>query len=387
MTFTGTGRTFALAMMANGNARIIEFDATGAQDSGVLLKQDIAATAGQISGGYAFGFLGADPQGNRYGMAGAFTADGVETLSGGELDSDGSAGPDSAVAFTGTFSLPTTNPFNGRGTMTINIPSGPEQGTTNYSFYIVSGSELLAIEIDQVAGQGRRLVSGSILQQTGAGSFAASSLNGVSVFETTALVSSSGSTTSQSQVGLLTTTGAGTSTLSADQNTGGTLSTPSSSGTYSVAANGRVTLTSSGIATPDPVLYLVAQNQGFIIGTDHPSVTSGFMVSQSGPFTDASLSGTCAGGSVVPLVSSTTNEVDIGSADGAGNLSFSTYSSSSSGGLKQNQISSTTYSVATSGRRVTPGSGTPTTIFYMVSQAEFWSLSTNTDAMVELFQQ
>ena len=381
LTFTSLGRTFALAMMSDGNARIIEFDATGAQAAGVLLKQDTSAfSAAQIVGTFAFGFLGADPEGNRFGVAGEFTAQFVAgdsgDLSAGELDSDGSAGP-ANHAFTGGYSIPTPA-ANGRGTMSITV-SG--QGTTNYSFYVVSASELLAIEIDQVAGQGRRLVSGSILKQTG--SFQASSL-GASVFETTALETSASSATPQSQVGLLTAPTTGNLTISADQNSGGTLSSLSKSGTYSVASNGRVTLMNSGIATPDPVLYLVGQNQGFIIGSD-PGVIFGFLESQTPPFTAASLSGTYAGGSIVPTTAGANNQVDFANADGVSTVTFNT-EANGPGGLNPNQSSTGSYSLASSGRGVLTVNGSEAAIFYMVSPTEFWSLLTSADGAVELFQ-
>ena len=384
LTFTGLGRTFALAMMADGNARIIEFDTTGAQTAGVLLKQDTSAfSAAQIMGTFAFGLLGADPQGNRYGMAGEFTADGLGGLSAGELDADGSAGAAHEVAFSGGYSIPAAVIPSGRGTMAISV-SG--QGTTNYSFYVVSANELLAIEIDQVVGQSRRLVSGSILKQTQSGSFQASSL-GTSVFETTALETSVTSATPQSQVGFLTATPATDEvTISADQNAGGTLSSLSGSGTYSVASNGRVTLTNSGIAAPDPVLYLVGQNQGFIIGSD-PGVIFGFMESQTPPpFTAASLSGIYAGGSVVPTTAGASTQVDIATADGVKSVSFDTDTNGASG-LNPGQSSTGTYSVASSGRAMLTINGSTAAIFYMISPTEFWSLPTSADGAVELFQQ
>jgi hypothetical protein len=382
LMFTTLGRTFALAMMADGNAQIIEFDGTGTQAAGVLLKQDTSAFAtAQITGGFAFGLQGADPQGNRFGLAGEFTADGSGTLPAGELDADGVSGPTTAAAFTGTYSIPTVAVPNGRGSLSISVTG---QGTTNYSFYVVSANELLAIEIDNVAGQPRRLVSGTILKQSTPGAFTASSL-GTSVFETTALETASTVPTPQSQVGLLT---ANTTTsqmiVSADQNLGGTPSSISSSGSYSVAANGRVTLANSGIATAQPVIYLVSQNQGFIIGSD-PGVIFGFMESQSPPFTVASFSGSYAGGSVVPITAGISDQVDVASANGAQTVSFVTAINSASG-LNPNQISSGTYTLASDGRGVQTVNG-GTEIFYMVSPTEFWSLLSGADGSVEFFQQ
>ena len=382
MTFTGLGRTFALSMMANGNARIIEFDNTGAQAAGLLLKQDTSAfSTAQITGGFAFGFLGADPQGNRYGVAGEFSADGVGSLSAGQLDDDGSAGATQAAAFTGSYSIPAAS-TSGRGTMSISV-SG--QGTTNYSFYVVSASELLAVEIDQVVGQSRRLVAGTILKQSTPGAFQASSL-GASVFETSALEVSAGSATPQSQVGFLTATaGSGDITISADQNAGGVLSAVSGNGKYSVASNGRVTLTNSAIATPDPVLYLVSPSQGFIVGSD-PGVIFGFMEAQAPPFTAASFSGSYAGGSVAPTTADATSEVDAATADGVSAVAFVTDTNGASG-LNPEQSSTGTYALANNGRGEITLNGSVAAILYMISPAEFWALPTSATSPVEMFQQ
>jgi len=394
ITSGGSGsRSFALAFMANGNAKLIEFDdatGTGTRTSGVLLKQVTTAfSEAAITGDFAFGFVGSDAQGSRYGLAGQFQADGDGHFNNGVLDSDdGISGPASDVSFTGSYSIPAvTAPAipSGRGTATITIAG---QGTTNYSFYVVSATELLVMEIDQGAGQA--IASGSILKQAGAGSFGSSSLNGTSVFETTALETSGASNTAVSQVGLFITDGSGTLSTTSDLNTGGTLTQPvKTGGTYTVATNGRVTLTNSGIGSSQPIVYLVSQNTGFMIGTDM-SVAFGFMESQSTPqsgmFTTASVSGTYAGGTIAPVESSASHEVDIESADGVGNLSM-TSDISSSGGLIQNQSSSNTYSLVTNGRGVVPANGSPTEIFYMVSPTEFFWVSTDAHARMEMFQQ
>lgn len=375
LSLSGSGRTFALVMAASGNARLIEFDGTGAQAAGVLMKQTSTTVA---AGTFAFGFLGGDEQGNRYALAGEFTTDGAGNITAGMFDADGAAGPTPSVAFTGTYSTG----LNGRGTMTF---SAGGQGTTNYSYYVVSPTEWLAVEIDNISGQSRRLVSGPVLEQTGAGAFSAASWMNASVFETTDLQTAVGSNTPQSQVGLLTADGSVNVTLSADENTGGVLSSPSAAGTYSVASNGRVALTNSGIAATDPVIYLVSQNQGFIVGTD-PSVTFGFMEPQSGTFTTASLSGNYAGGSVVPMQASTTNEIDMATADGNGNFTFSTDTSNAGSGLSLDVSSSGPYSVSANGRG-TLTQGANAAIFYMVSPTEFWSLWESATGSVEQFGQ
>ena len=392
----GGSRTFALSMTAGGNASIIEFDdstGAGTRNSGVLLKQDTSAfSTAPTSGNYAFGFLGIDSSQNRFGMAGAFVASGGIFTSG-TLDSDDSStGASSNVPFTGG-GYTAASLTNGRGTANIMTA----QGTTGYSFYVVSSTQLLVVETDSFSTKGFPLVSGTILQQS-TNSFTSGYLSGTSVFELTALDAS----TAESQVGLFTGDGGGNFSLTSDQNTAGALTSPCSGsaqgcapGTYTVASSmyGRVTLTDSGFQnsippqTFQPVLYLVTTNQAFIIGTDS-AVSFGFMTPQSAPqsgFSDSSLSGTYSGGSLAPVDPSVNNAVSIAIA-GAGDLNVTADISGPNGLLSQVQSAATT-SVATSGRVVVSQNQSTVDILYMILPAQFFSLSTDPTARVDLFQQ
>jgi len=379
---TTPSRTFALSMMANGSANIIEFDDStggGTRDSGVLLKQDTSAfSTAPTNGNYAFGFLGIDSSENRFGLAGAFVAN-SGSFSSGTLDSDSSSLVSSNVPFTGG-GYTAASLTNGRGTANIMTA----QGTTGYSFYVVSATQLLVMETDTFSTQGFPLVSGTILQQT-TSSFGPGNLNGTGVFEVTAL----NAATAESQVGLFAGNGGGSFSLTSDQNSGGTLTSPAGTGTYSVAsgapANGRVTFPSgSGFQNSLPVLYLVTTNQAFIIGTDS-AVSFGFMTPQSGsPFTAASLSGTYAGGSLAPVDPTVSNVASIAIA-GSGAINV-TADVSSTSGLSQTQTSGTT-SVASSGRAVLTVNGNTTNILYMVLPSQYFSLATDSTARVDNFAQ
>jgi len=199
-TMTFAGRTFAFTLAPNGTSgKIVEFDTTGAQASGVLLQQAASPfSTSQIVNNYAFGFLGADAQGDRYGFAGELAADGAGNFTSGAIDSDdnGTVVPNSGA--TGTYSVPSGS-TNGRGTATITF-SAVE---TNYSFYIVSSTQLLFMEIDHTGLNPR--VSGSMLQQA-----TSPTLSGTSVFETTAL--NAAGPTALGQVGLLVTASGSLST-------------------------------------------------------------------------------------------------------------------------------------------------------------------------------
>jgi len=376
MSLIPAGRTFAVSFVpsSNGNsvqnANLIEFDNTGDQASGVLLQQTTSVFSTALtSGNYAFGFSGSGTTGLRYGLAGAFTAS-AGSFSNGMLDFDdgGTLPTTSPASFTvAAFNAP--NASSGRGTMAFSIAGQ----AFNYAFYVVNTTQVLVIEIDQAA-----IVSGNILLQSG--SFGAASLtNGV--FETTALPSAG---TALSQLGVLTTDGSGGSLSTSFNNNTSVSGTPQSGpgGTYSVAANGRTTLTGTGLASSDPILYLVQANQGFLVGTD-TAVTFGFMKAQSSPLT---LSGTYAGGSLPPTLSGPSGEVDAVSANGSATLTL-TYYASTSGGLLANQgpVALGYSSLSMNGRGTIPSSGNPTTIFYVLSPSEYWSLSVNASGMIQIF--
>jgi len=382
LNIAGVGsRTFAISMMIGGNANIIEFDDTnggGTRNSGVLLKQDTSAFSTALGNGtsYAFGFLGIDSAKNRYGLAGEFQSDGAGHLTGGSLDSDdGSSGPSGNIAFTGGYAIAP----NGRGTMNFKTAQGT---ATGYSFYIVSATELLAIETDTFPTGGNPLVSGTILGQTTSTDFSASS-----VFEVTGL-NPSGSV-AESQVGLFEAS-TGSFNLTSDQNNGGTLTQPSGSGGYGIS-NGRAALSGSGFQNSLPILYMVNTNntEAFIIGTD-TAVSFGVMASQAQPgtYTATSLSGTYAGGSLAPADPNVSNVVSIAIA-GADNLNITENISGPNGLIGQDQIAATT-AVEASGRvTVTENGNTQAEILYMIAPAQFFALGGQGDstARVDLFQQ
>ena len=387
MTFNISGggtRSFAFSLMAGGNANIVEFDDSGggfinntAHNSGILLQQDTSANTASITGGYAFGFAGVDPSKNRFGVAGFFDADGAGgNITNGAEDSDDAGTLGTNVPFTGAYTIA----GNGRGTATI--------GNSHYSFYVAKATttqptQLLTVGIDPFVPGGNPLVSGSIMQQANSG-FTDASFNAASVFEITGLDASM----TESQVGLVTGNGSGGFSLSSDQNSGGTLTSPSGTGGYNVATNGRVTLSGSGFQNSAPVLYMVNPNQAFIIGTD-AAVSFGFMTPQQSGF---ALSGTYASGSLPPVDPAVSNVVGIAIA-GTNTLDLS-QDISSNNGLSVSQASDATApSAGNPTRVVVTQSGNQTQILYLVSSTEFFALDApspangDTTARVDIFQQ
>ena len=361
---------FSVGSITSGvaaKAHIIEFDATGTNVVGVVEKQDPTAfSVAQFSGDYAFGAASAKAGGGRFGVAGRFTASGG-ALTAVVADTDDSSGvPQAVPSFTGTYTVAA----NGRGTITLNPPGATTPVTA--SFYIVSSSEAMLMSIDPQTGlTANSLFAGSVLKQVG-GPFGISSLNGTDVISLEGLGSTAG--TSDVQVGLLVPAGNGNYTFSTDENNGGTITSNAlAAGTYTVAANGRVTATGGG---HPPVIYLVSQDKGFVVGTD-TSVTTGFFEPQVGTsFTNASLSGNYIFGEQAPVVSSSSLSSGIASPNGGtpGTIS-GTSDNNQNGTLVAGQTFTAPYTVSSNGR-TTIGTAPDTNVMYIVSSSKAVFIST-----------
>ncbi len=185
----------------------------------------------------------------------------------------------------------------------------------------------------------------------------------------------------------MTTNGTGTSfSVTIDDNDGGTVTQQESlSGTYSVASNGRVTVSLPGENHP-PVFYMIAPNQAFIIGTNGNKVNIGTLTPQTGSnFNNASLSGNYYGGSQQPVNYNVSSEVDAVNANGSGTFNVTTDNNSGGCGGSGNTCPdsgalSVNYTVSSNGRVVlTCGAssggdcgpvGTQVGIMYIISSAQ-----------------
>jgi hypothetical protein len=355
---------FSIGSISSGvgaKGHIVEFDATGTNVVGVFEKQDTTAfSLSAAAGDYAFGFTGlsSSVNGARLAIAGRFTVSSTGAITNGELDADDAGTTNNFTSVTGT----ATVAASGRGTTTLLVNGG----TINTVFYVVSANESLYIGIDPLSG-GNGVYSGSALKQSG--SFSNSSLSGISVISVQAETTTSGTT--DVQVGLLTTDGAGSYTLATDENNAGVVGTNSGSGTYSVASNGRVTTT--GGKHP-PVIYLVTANQGFLVGTDLSITAGSFQPQAAGPFSNSSFSGNYFFGDLPPVVSSSGLTTGVATSDGNGNIS-GTNDQNQSGTLTAGQAFTATYSAASNGR-ITVTSGSDTNVIYLVSGSKAIIMST-----------
>jgi uncharacterized repeat protein (TIGR01451 family) len=372
---------FSLGSFSSGvatNGHLIEFDTTGTTGSGVIKKQDTTTAFSNtlISGNYAFGlsspFATSSTRFAAAGVgtftAGIITSGALDGNDGGNIDNTGTSNyPASPVSFTGLYNIG----GNGRGTMSFAVGTS----AVNSAVYVVSSGELLIVNIDSQASGAP--FTGSILKQSGA--FTASSLNATFILG----INSTSGTGADVLLGLVTPSGTGTFAFSGDENNAGALAAQSfTNGTYSVASNGRVTI--SGTGSHNPVFYLVSANKGFVVGTDSAVASGSFEPQTGGPFTNASVNGTFSFGSITPVEANVSDESGVATFNGLGGIS-GTSDSTTGSTLNSGQAFSETYSFAASGRGTLVSGNS---IFYLISPTKVLIMSTtDTEPSIQVGQQ
>src|SRR5712664_2295700 len=314
----GSSARLAFAMMADGNAQFIKFDASGGVGtigSGTMEKADTTAySTARITGDYAFGAAGFDNVNNRAAIEGRFTSNGTGTLTNpvGDLNGYGTA---YAMTFTAA-NYAVSNSATRQGTMHLAFTFGGTPGSLNFVFYVVNSGKLFIMESDAVTTATPLLNGVVVQQQTPAGGFSNFSLNSNMVISLTGTSNCGfGTGVPKAVAGLLTANGNGALSLTYDENScRAPHSVTGAAGTYSVASNGRASIAIGGYSL---VAYLVNSNQAFLFVSDL-NVLFGFGEPQAaGSFNNSALKGTYAG--------FTTNPADFGvvvfsgefSADGA----------------------------------------------------------------------
>ena len=385
LNFSGSSARLAFAMMANGNAQFIEFDASGGAGtigSGTMEKADTTAySTARITGDYAFGAAGFDNGNNRAAIEGRFTSNGTGTLSNAAGDVNG-YGTDYPMTFTAA-NYTVSNTATGRGTMRLAFTFGGTPDTMNFVFYVVNSGKLFVMESDIVT-TATPLLNGVVVQQhTPTGGFTNASLNGNMVVTLTGH-SACGSVSGvpKAVAGLLTTNGSGALSLTYDENF---CSAPNSvtgaAGTYSVASNGRVPITIGGYSL---VAYLVNTNQIFLFVSDSNVLFGTGEPQAAVSFTNSTVKGTYAGYATNPVSFKVVVFSGEFAADGAsptGNTTGAEDIGAPSGPVSGAAFKAT-YSVSpspTNGRgtmAVTSGTG-GNAIIYMISASKFVAVSQN----------
>ena len=302
---------FALGGQSAGiytTGNIIEFDnGDGQTDSwaaGVMHVQTLSPsfTVSSLAANFAFGLAGWDPSVNRIAIAGSFAdAAGVISPIFADFNDNGTS---SGELTGGSGTINTVDTTTGRATANFDVPvTGSPDLTFDAVIYVINANDFYVLSTDQVSTgtPNTPLVSGRALATQS--SFVSGALNGF--FLDAAEGFDAINFTNVATVGTAQFSSTGnTVTVSLTQNDGGTVTTPTLTGTYAVDAtnpsSGRVSITVNTGTANAPVIYLtnggdgIEQIQGFSVGTD-ANVGSGFLVTQSTQaFTLSNISGTYA---------------------------------------------------------------------------------------------
>jgi hypothetical protein len=428
MTLVTSASTYQFKIVVSPNActpnpqflstcgRLIMSDPANPQNygSGVIKVQDpqYFDIRTFFPGNFTVQIVGTDPSGKRYAGAGAFGTN-TTTL----LDLDCSSFPggtgwdldgcpvdendDGRVAYNpvkGSFAA-YIDPVTGRGNFAnFSFPSDPNGycarviGTVgcNYAFYVVDKQQMILMAADPVTHPANLVLWFAVRQSPPPGDWTLGSLSGTTVAEMSALDPNGGAPAADVSAGLFRGDGNGNATLTTDENDGGLLTQPSSTGTYALDSSGqktgRVTMQGFGaqFGAAAPVLYLSAANTGFLVGRD-AKVTSGLLEAQVGaPFNNGSLINTYAGGSIAPVLPTVTNTALALSANGAGNASATQYTSGPNG-PRGPRLWLLTYQADATGRVVVQQGLSEFGIAYIVSATKAVMVPTGTAPALNVF--
>jgi hypothetical protein len=354
---------FALGSVSSNIAtrgRIIEWDNANSSAyiaTGQIVQQTPGSFSSGLSGSYAFSVVGWDSSvSGRLGCVGVMNASGG-AFSNLEEDCNSAGTTFAATAGSGTY---TSFDQYGRGTATFSVGGN----TSHITLYRISSSQHMLITSDSSPA-----VSGEVQQQTApAGGWGPSSLNGKAVFYLSGFDSSVPGT--EVSIGIASVTTSGSLTATIYDNDAGTWQTPqSTSCTYSVASNGRLTLRGSNCGNHPPVFYLTAANTGFMLGTN-PGVATGKLEPQvAGPLSNASVSGTFFLGPDALVSQSMETEVGSVTLDGLGNLNGTDDDTSTSGQDPERPFIDT-YTVNSDGT-FSVGSSSTATVGIVISNRKF----------------
>jgi len=307
-------QTLRIAMNSSSTSgRLIAFDQSGIQASGVIYKQDPTAfDPSVLYGGYAISLTGANVSGQRIGALGVIFPDGGAFVAGGSLDvNEGGVVPATFGPFSGAYELDAT----GRGTMSLIVP-GFNGGIFDFAFYVVSQKQLLLISTDPLSDM-NPIFSGPAQLQSGF-PFSAASFSGGTIFSLTGAASSGGDDT----VGRLQFNSGNVVNVNYDHNAAGTIKQGGTmTGAYDMQVNGRGTLNlidASDGSIHTWLIYATAPDTGFIMDIGSDAVGVGEVEKQlSIPFSNSTLIGTYVLGSGEPIVKNTSLYSGIVNFDGS----------------------------------------------------------------------
>jgi len=401
-TGAATTITFSLAIPASGSdIRIVEFDdatGSGARGSGELKRQTAAPALPTGPGSFAFLVSSSNTSQYQEWLMCSFQTNASNTIV--SLKADTNAISASGTRTVTSFSNGVSNILtygsiamdgNGRGLLTFKLNLAT---TFHFSFYEVSPTEWFVNSADPQS-ELAPLASGTVYQQVGSGSFAATSIPTTSVVEVSGLApATAGGTIPDVSAGIAT-NDSGTSTVSFlyDEYKGALTTAVPATLAYAVdPVSGRVAdPVDAGTGTDThPVIYIIDDSAGAFkafIAFPGNSANSGILEGQTGSsFTNASFNGSYLGGSFALSNTTALNEVGLVKANGSGAFT-SLANQSAPTGLANYLSVAGAYAVDSTGRVVVTAPDGITRIFFIVSPDKVYYLTDEGGGYVGSFEQ
>lgn len=336
-TILGQQFQYAITIVNASKVYMTESDGS-ANASGVAEAQSSATMTTVPSGTFAFRLHNLNSLNGSMSSVGAFTlASG--TLSSGAEDVLFLGGTTNSLTFSGgAFNAPTS----GRGSGTL-VDSN---GTLSFEYYVIDANHMDIVPTSSV-GYGRA-------EMQSGGPFSAASLSGGYAFGSQGDTVAEGSRGLQT-AGAFTADGKGNISAGTEDITenGNNAASDPSTGTYTLAADGRadVNLSSTALGSVHKIFWLVNSSRAFFLTDDSTQTEDGTIdAQQSATFSNSTLNGQF-GASMSGFDLNAGAFVDrVGALNfqGNGNLSFD-FVEVDSGGLSNSAVSGT-YSVASNGR-------------------------------------
>jgi hypothetical protein len=272
--------TLDFVIVANGHAFVTRFDGA-ATGSGTIDQQSPSSFSNAaLAGTYAFTLSGIDPSGAPTAVAGNLTANAAGTITAGVNDSIDNGNVFLNNPLTGSIPVATT----GRGVATFN--TNTILGTLVFAYYVVDATHLKLIETDP-----NFLLAGEAFNQTG--TFSNASFSGPFAF-----TAAGADVLNQNPFvsgGIFTSDGAGNITSGTEDfnDAGSTITNATLTGTYSVAANGRGTMTLNTSSGNFGFVIYPSSGGVLLLQTDVQFLTTGTALQQqTTAFSSSTLSGT-----------------------------------------------------------------------------------------------
>jgi hypothetical protein len=353
-------------LVSGQHALVIRFD-NNATASGTMDLQDSSAfSTNALQGAFAFDLFGIDGVGNTLATAGMFSSTNSGSLTGGTEDFNDNGAVSANLALIGSLNLGSAD---GRGIAALTT----SLGTLDFAFYVVDANHLKLVEIDSTP-----VLAGDAFRQQG--TFSNGSLSGAYPFT----LGGSSLLAPFAAGGIFTADGNGNIVSGVEDinNNGSVAQNLSLSGGYSIASNGRGTLTLTNAGGSSHFVIYPSTGGIQMLEIDSTVISSGSALAQQGAaFSNASIQGNYGLNFTGVTIGGEIDAIAQFSADGDGHLK-GTVDFNNTGALSLGLALNGSYSGGANGRAtatLNSSAGTLNMALYIVNNSLALALDLDQD--------